>query len=123
MRLTKCELECARINKQWLASEWLLEERQGRIENLLADKQELVQEKNQLIAQLSDKKEFPPFMDTTHYMPKMEHVTCSSDVGTMPPLVSEVHLSESSEDEENRTTRMGGTGRSGHPPGFKDIRA
>ena len=123
MRLMKCELECARINEQRLASERLLEERQGRIENLLADKQELVQEKNQLIAQLGDKKEFPPFMDTTPYVPKMEHVTCSSEVGTMPPLVSEVHSSESSEDEENRTTRTGGTGRSGHPPGFKDIRA
>ena len=41
-RLMKCELECACINEQWLASEQLLEERQGRIENLLADKQVLV---------------------------------------------------------------------------------
>ena len=102
----------------------MLEERQGRIENLLADKQELVQEKNQLLVQLSGKKEFPPFMDTTHYVPKVEHVTCSSDVGTMPPLMSEANSSESSEEEENRTLHTGmNTGRSGHPPRFKDIRA
>ena len=38
-RLMKCELECARMNEQRLASERLLEERQCRIKNFkLANK-------------------------------------------------------------------------------------
>ena len=80
-RLMKCEYECACMNEQWLASERLFEERQCRIENLLADKEELVKEKNQLLVQLSGKMEMP-FMDTSHHVSKLEHVTGSSDAVT-----------------------------------------
>ena len=120
----KCEYECARMNEQRLASERLLEERQCRIENLLADKEELVKEKNQLLVQLSGKMEMP-FMDTSHHVSKLEHVTGSSDAVTMSPLLSEEASSEASKEEENRSSRADVNNRasSSHPPGFKDIRA
>ena len=95
-RLLKFELECARANEQRLGSERLLEERQGRIESLLADKQELISEKNQLLVQLSGKKEFSPFVDTVYHMPKTEHVTL---------LIEESSSESSQEDKVDRTSR------------------
>ena len=80
-RLMKCEYECARMDEQRLASKRLLEERECRIENLLADKEELVKEKNQLLVQLNGKMEMP-FMDTSHHVSKFENVTGSSDAVT-----------------------------------------
>ena len=48
----------------------------------------------------------------------------SSDMGTMSLLMSEANSSESSREEVNRMPHTGmNTGRIGHPPGFKDIRA
>ena len=120
-RLMKCELECARMNEQRLASERLLEERQCRIKNLLVDKEELVKEKNQLLVQLSGKTEMMPFMDKAHHVPSIESVTGSSDAITMSPLLSDDLSSETSDEEENRSSRREVNNRasSGHPPGLK----
>ena len=66
-----------------------------------------------------------PFMDTSHHVSKLEHVTGSSDAVTMSPLLSEEASSEASEEEESRSSRADVNNRasSSHPPGFKDIRA
>ena len=112
------------MNEQRLASERLLEERQCRIKNLLVDKEELVKEKNQLLVQLSGKTEMP-FMDKAHHVPSIESATGSSDAITMSPLLSDDLSSETSDEEENRSSRREVNNRasSGHSPGFKDIRA
>ena len=92
---------------------------------MLADKEELVKEKNQLLVQLSGKTEMMPFMDKAHHVPSIESVTGSSDAITMSPLLSEDLSSETSDEEENHSSRREVSNRvsSGHPPGFKDIRA
>jgi len=126
-RLMKLERECARANEQRLASERLLEERQLRIDNLLIDKQELIQEKNRLLAQFSDVKKLPPTTDVIRHVTKTEHVQ-SADVNTplaTSPIPTEDASSESSHEEEtDRTSQsVDRSKRQMHPPGFKDIRA
>jgi len=95
-RLMKLELECARANKQQLASKRLLKERQLHIDNLLVDKQELIQEKNRLSAQLSDVKKLPPTTDVIRHVTKTEHVE-SADVNT--PLATSLIPTEDTSSE------------------------
>jgi len=121
----KLELECVHANEQQLAGERLLEEWQLRIDNLLVDKQELIQEKNRLSAQLSDVKKLPPTTDVIRHMTKTEHLE-SADVNmplTTSPIPTEDASSESSHKEE--TDRMSQpverSKRQRHSPGFKDI--
>ena len=113
----KLEFECERISEQRLASKRLLEERQGYIEGLLADKQVLVKE-NQILLQLVSGKGLPPPVDTVHHVPKVEHIPSE------PVEAEEDSSSESSheEEEENRTSPpVTHQSHMGHPPGFKDI--
>jgi len=124
-RLMKLELECARANEQWLASERLLEEWQLSVNNLLVDKQELIQEKNRLLAQLSDVKKLLLTTDMIRHVKKTEHLE-SADVNTplaTSPILTEDASSELSHEEEtDRTSQpVEHSERQRHPPGFKDI--
>lgn len=64
-RLLTCELECARASEHPLASERPPEERQRTIERLLADKRELIKERNHLRNELRGVGKLPSLVSET----------------------------------------------------------